>query len=186
MAQVPVKLNANQVVKDIRDGCDDESLMARYGLSAAQLEKLFQKLLERGLVEQRELAARVKGPSEEDYIRLEADDPVEPSDTQVSKDTPRQANVGKEKDARTHLLFAIFCLLWCLPFGIVATVYASRTRHRLQTDDYEGARSSSKAAKKWCWVSVFVGLAFIVSLPVLFILLAAWSPVAAPFIYTLF
>lgn len=59
-AQATVKLNARQVVKDIRGGLDDAGLMARYGLSPAQVKKLFERLLEHKLVTSRELAAREK------------------------------------------------------------------------------------------------------------------------------
>jgi restriction endonuclease Mrr len=60
LAQAAPKLNAQQVVKDIRDGCDDDALMATYGLSPAQLEKLFNKLLDLWLLSPSELVARVR------------------------------------------------------------------------------------------------------------------------------
>lgn len=54
------------------------------------------------------------------------------------------------------ILVTLFC---CLPFGIVAIVYASQVNGKLQMGDYAGALESSNNAKTWCWVSFGTGIA---------------------------
>ena len=49
-------------------------------------------------------------------------------------------------------------LLCCLPFGIVAIVYAAQVNTKLQLGDYEGAVVASGNAKKWCWISFIAGI----------------------------
>ena len=62
----------------------------------------------------------------------------------------------------THLAPAILVTLFCcLPFGIVAIVFAAQVNGKLQSDDYEGALSASNNAKTWCWISFGVGLAVV-------------------------
>ena len=56
------------------------------------------------------------------------------------------------------ILATLFC---CLPFGIVAIVYAAQVNTKLQAGDYEGATTASDNAKKWCWISFGVGIALI-------------------------
>ncbi|MEA5596170.1 CD225/dispanin family protein [Rivularia sp. UHCC 0363] len=65
------------------------------------------------------------------------------------------------------ILSTIFC---CLPFGIVAIVYAAQVNSKLAAGDYEGALSSSKSAKLWTWVSFGSGLAFIILYVILIII----------------
>jgi hypothetical protein len=57
------------------------------------------------------------------------------------------------------ILVTIFC---CLPFGIVAIVFAAQVNGKLAAGDYAGAGETSRKAKLWCWVSFGVGLAGIV------------------------
>lgn len=53
------------------------------------------------------------------------------------------------------ILATLFC---CLPFGIVAIVYAAQVDSKFNTGDYYGALKSSDNAKKWCWASFITGL----------------------------
>jgi hypothetical protein len=53
------------------------------------------------------------------------------------------------------ILVTIFCFV---PFGIPAIVYAAQVNSKLQSGDYEGALSSSRNAKKWCWIAFGTGL----------------------------
>jgi competence protein ComGC len=55
------------------------------------------------------------------------------------------------------ILVTLFC---CLPFGIVAIVYAAKVNGKVQAGDIEGARASSRKAAIWCWVSFGVGIIF--------------------------
>lgn len=52
------------------------------------------------------------------------------------------------------ILATLFC---CMPFGIVAIVYAANVQSRASIGDYEGARINSDKAKMWCWVSFWLG-----------------------------
>jgi hypothetical protein len=55
------------------------------------------------------------------------------------------------------ILSTICC---CLPFGIVAIVFAAQVNAKLQAGDIEGARQSSEKAKMWCWLALLCGLIF--------------------------
>ena len=57
------------------------------------------------------------------------------------------------------ILSTLFC---CLPFGIVAIVYASQVNTKLNSGDVTGAEDSSNKAKMWCWLSFGIGLFVIV------------------------
>ena len=62
-------------------------------------------------------------------------------------------------DIPTYLAQAILTTLCCcIPFGIVAIVYAAQVSSKLSRGDYEGARRSSDSAKMWCWIAFGVGL----------------------------
>ena len=63
----------------------------------------------------------------------------------------------------------IVTLLCCLPFGIVAIVYAAQVSGKLAAGDYAGAVEASNKAKTWCWVSFGVGLAAIAIYAIIFL-----------------
>jgi len=50
------KINAQSLLKDIRDHLDEESLMAKYELTARQLQYLLRRIIAEGLAGPRELA----------------------------------------------------------------------------------------------------------------------------------
>lgn len=54
------------------------------------------------------------------------------------------------------ILVTIFC---CLPFGIVAIVFAAQVNGKLQVGDINGAMESSRKAKLWSWIGFGSGLA---------------------------
>jgi uncharacterized Zn finger protein (UPF0148 family) len=54
-----VKIDARDVVKDIRDGLDDAALMTKYRLSGTGLQSLFSKLTEAGLLKRADLDKRM-------------------------------------------------------------------------------------------------------------------------------
>ncbi|MBF1991021.1 CD225/dispanin family protein [Fischerella thermalis] len=70
------------------------------------------------------------------------------------------------------ILTTLFC---CLPFGIVAIVYAAQVSSKLSAGDYEGAMQASKNAKIWCWASFGSGLAVIVIYILLFVIASLGS-----------
>lgn len=49
-------------------------------------------------------------------------------------------------------------LCCCLPFGIVAIVYAAQVNTKLAAGDYSGASEASRNAKMWCYIALGVGL----------------------------
>ena len=49
-------------------------------------------------------------------------------------------------------------LCCCLPFGVVAIIYAAQVNTKQQAGDIAGAMLASQNAKKWCWVALAVGL----------------------------
>jgi hypothetical protein len=53
------------------------------------------------------------------------------------------------------ILVTLFC---CLPFGIVAIVYAAQVDGKLAARDYSGAARASSSAKMWCWISFGIGM----------------------------
>lgn len=58
---------------------------------------------------------------------------------------------------------SIFVLLFCcLPFGIVALVFASQSRSREAVRDFPGARQASSQAKFWSFAGFFTGLVILV------------------------
>ena len=57
------------------------------------------------------------------------------------------------------ILVTIFC---CLPFGIVAIVFAAQVNGKIQAGDIAGAQDSSSKAKMWCWLAFGLGLVAIV------------------------
>lgn len=52
----------------------------------------------------------------------------------------------------------VITLCCCLPFGIVAIVYAAQVKTKLSVGDFAGAQESSSKAKMWCWIGLIVGI----------------------------
>lgn len=52
------KINAKELISDIRAGMDDPCIMQKYGLSSQGLQSTFTKLLNKGLIQQSQLDAR--------------------------------------------------------------------------------------------------------------------------------
>jgi hypothetical protein len=80
--------------------------------------------------------------------------------------TPLQANgvvLPPGQTVPNYLVFAILATIFCcIPFGIPAIVFAAQVNNRLQAGDLAGAQAASRNAKLWCWISVGVGLGFVV------------------------
>jgi hypothetical protein len=81
---------------------------------------------------------------------------------------PRAAEVLRPSvpDYLGHAVVTLFCSLafsiYCLPFGIVAIVYAAQSNAKLAAGDYQGALELSRNAKIWCWVGFSITAGFIV------------------------
>lgn len=54
------------------------------------------------------------------------------------------------------ILVTLFC---CLPFGIVAIVYAAQANSAAKRGSYNEAMESARKAKFWTWLSFGIGLA---------------------------
>jgi hypothetical protein len=66
---------------------------------------------------------------------------------------------GSSGQIPNYLVQAILTTVCCcLPFGIVAIVYAAQVNGKLAAGDYAGAKSASDSAKMWCWVAFGLGL----------------------------
>jgi len=65
-------------------------------------------------------------------------------------------------------------VLCCMPFGVVAIVYAAKVDSLIAVGDYVGAQSASKSAKTWVGVSVgiflllFVGYFGLIAIGIIF------------------
>lgn len=55
------------------------------------------------------------------------------------------------------ILVTLFC---CLPLGIVAIITSKQVDDKLRMGDYQGAVEASKKAKKYCLISLGLGIAF--------------------------
>jgi hypothetical protein len=53
------------------------------------------------------------------------------------------------------ILVTLFC---CLPFGVVAIVYAAQASGKLSAGDYYGAAVAANNAKKWCLIGFCLGI----------------------------
>ena len=62
-------------------------------------------------------------------------------------------------DVATYLWQSIVVtLLCCLPFGVVAIVYAAKVDGLKRAGDWQAAKAASDSARMWCWISFAVGL----------------------------
>lgn len=70
---------------------------------------------------------------------------------------------GKAPTIQNYLVQAILVTICCcLPFGIVAIVYAAGVNGKIQAGDYAGAREAARKAKMWSLIGFIVGLAWAV------------------------
>jgi hypothetical protein len=61
-----------------------------------------------------------------------------------------------------NLVWAILATLFCcLPTGIVAIVYAAQVDGKVSAGDLAGARDSARNAATWSWVSLGLGVVFV-------------------------
>lgn len=104
MAKKVVKLNPKAVVQDIRDDMDDKTLGAKYGLSPAQLPKLFQMLVERGFIHQSVLDARaacIDNKTSSDKAEERPATQLEASDSAPDEFSPRP-DILKDMPSERH------------------------------------------------------------------------------------
>lgn len=87
-----VRVSAKELVKDIKDGLTDDRLAAKYDVSPVQLDRLFAKLVERGIVTQSELDARRSLPG----------DSVDPVTEPSAEPTERKPYVTPESHTQEY------------------------------------------------------------------------------------
>jgi uncharacterized protein (DUF433 family) len=76
-----LKISAELVLEDIKSGLDNEGLMNRYELTERQLQRLYRKIIEAGLMTPLELAARLKITSSQIMEAFsEAQQPIDETD----------------------------------------------------------------------------------------------------------
>lgn len=58
-----------------------------------------------------------------------------------------------------YLVYAILCTICCcMPFGIVAIIYAAQVNSKISAGDISAARDASDKARTWCIVGFVTGL----------------------------
>ena len=78
----------------------------------------------------------------------------------VQPPAPQPPLAAPAEPIQDYLAFAILTTLFCcLPFGIVAIVYAAKVGSLKSAGDLTGALAMSKKAKLWTWLTFGAGLA---------------------------
>jgi hypothetical protein len=103
------------------------------------------------------------------------DEPARRERSDWSSERPRRRERFDDSYRRpviaSHLAEAILVTLFCcLPFGIVAIVYAAQVNSLAAARDYEGAEAASRNAATWSWLSFGLGLGVFV---IYFLMIAA-------------
>jgi hypothetical protein len=80
---------------------------------------------------------------------------------EVVQDLPiPSAEPAYRREVPNHLVLAILATFFCcLPFGIVAIVYAAQVNGKLDAGDVAGAEEASRQASLWTWIAVGLGVA---------------------------
>jgi hypothetical protein len=69
------------------------------------------------------------------------------------------APIAAAPPINNYLIPAILVTLCCcMPFGIVAIVFAAQVNSKLAAGDVAGAMASANNAKLWCWIGFGCGL----------------------------
>ena len=86
----------------------------------------------------------------------------EPSGKRVKYSAQHNVGSGAATRPKTYLMEAIVAtLLCCIPFGIVAIVYAAQVDSKFKAGDYQGAQKAAHSAKTWYHVALISGLVII-------------------------
>lgn len=111
---------------------------------------------------------------------MEIIDPKPAQDVAANSPTSAARSAAEKPD--NFLAWAIVStLLCCLPFGIVAIVYATQVDSYWFSGNYEAAQRAAKNARTWTWVSVGVA-AFCWLIYLLFVVVFATAAVSVPFL----
>ena len=83
--------------------------------------------------------------------------PPTPSGAPLSAGAP-YSGLPQEKIPNYLVQSILVTLCCCLPFGVVAIIYAAQVNTKQQAGDIAGATLASQNAKKWCWIGLAVGI----------------------------
>ncbi|HBT75419.1 MAG TPA: hypothetical protein DEB39_00510 [Planctomycetaceae bacterium] len=73
-------------------------------------------------------------------------------------DAPPYPSSGQQCPKNWLVESIVATILCCLPFGIVAIIFAAQVSGKFQAGDYAGAQKASDTAKMWTIVSFACGL----------------------------
>jgi len=76
--------------------------------------------------------------------------------------TPPPSSGAPDAAVPNYLVLAIISLFCCLPLGIVAVIFAARVNGLVQAGDTAGALESSRKAKLFSYISIGLGLVWII------------------------
>ena len=79
-----------------------------------------------------------------------------PPTRETSIDPQKRFRPPKPESPMVWAVLATLCC--CLPFGVVAIVFAAQIDSKYAAGDYNGAIESADKAKTWCWIAFGVGL----------------------------
>ncbi len=87
------------------------------------------------------------------------DAPLEAAPESTPAPTSRASIPEGAKDIPNYLVQSILVtLLCCLPFGIASIVFAAQVNGKAEAGDIQGALEASKKAKKFVWLSFWLGI----------------------------
>ena len=86
---------------------------------------------------------------------------------------PRPAGGALPPEVPDHLILAVLAtVMFCMPLGIVALVYANQVQARRLAGDFQGALLASRKARSWS-IAAIVSFAAVVLLTLAAVLAAA-------------
>lgn len=75
---------------------------------------------------------------------------------QIDNPTPQQSPMSKPDS--NMVLAVLTTVLFCMPFGIVSIVYATKVDGLYYAGDYAGALAASKSAFQWAMIGIVASI----------------------------
>jgi Interferon-induced transmembrane protein len=73
-------------------------------------------------------------------------------------------------DVQTYLIPSIIALVFCQPFGLIAFTYSLKVIVFINNKQYDDAKRVSLLAKRWCWITLTIGIFLFVACIILYVL----------------